>query len=115
MRRVHSYTVAKENFWEMLHAKRHHHCLEITYRDRSGKYTHKLSAGYGDTVDVYREGPETYVLSRNHRHGYVGLEVFEGPDKTGEIFLDEQQVKETLRRDDLAPYTIIRRLRRHII
>ena len=45
MRKIHRYRVRKEHILEMLQAKRHHQCLEITYRDRSGQYTHKLAAG----------------------------------------------------------------------
>jgi len=41
--------------------------------------------------------------------------VFEGPDKTGEIFVEEYQVKETIGREDLAPFNAIKRLREHII
>ena len=114
MRKIHRYRVRKEHILEMLQAKRHHQCLEITYRDRSGQYTHKLAAGYGDDLDVYREGAETLILSRNPRLGYIGLEIFEGPDKTGEIFLQGHQVKETLGREDLAPFKAIKRLRERI-
>ena len=51
--------------------------LKSLFRDRSGQHTHKLSAGSDDDLDVYREGPETYILTTNPRLGYVGLEVFE--------------------------------------
>jgi hypothetical protein len=99
----------------MHHAQRYNPCLEITYRDRSGKHTHKLSAGYWDDIDVFRSGSETYVLSSNTRLGYIGLEVFEGPDKTGEMFVDSEQVKEVLGREDLAPFNAIKRLREYIV
>ena len=115
MRKIYNYLINKESFWEMLHAKRFNPCLEITYRDRSGKHTHKLSAGYGDILDIYREGTETYILSTNSMLGYVGLEIFEGPDKTGAIFLEAHQVKEVLGRDDLAPFNTIKRLKEHVI
>jgi hypothetical protein len=114
MRRIHRFSIQKENLFDMLHAGRYNPCLEITYRDRFGKHTHKLTAGYWDDLDVYREGNETYILSSNPKLGYVGLEVFEGPDKTGEMFVQEEQVKEVLGRDDLAPFNAIRRLREHI-
>jgi hypothetical protein len=114
MRRVHRYSISKEDFWEMLHAGRYNPCLQITYRDRFGKHTNKLTAGYWDDIDVYREGSETYILSSNPKLGYIGLEVFEGPEKQGEIFLQEEQVKDVLGRDDLAPFNAIRRLREHI-
>jgi len=115
MRRIHRYSIQKENLFEMLHARRHHPCLEISYRDRFGKHTHKLSAGYWDDIDVYREGTETYILSSNPKLGYVGLEIFEGAEKQGEIFLQEEQIKDVLGRDDLAPFNAIKRLREHII
>ena len=114
MRRIHNYRISKEDFWEMLHAKRHNPCLVITFRDKSGKHTHKLSAGYLDDIDVYREGKETFVLSRNPRLDYVGLEAFEGPEKQGSVFFQWDQIKEVLGRDDLAPLTIIKRLKNYV-
>ena len=115
MRRIHNYSISKESTKDMIQAKRFNPCLEITFRDRSGQYTHKLSAGYGDDLDVYREGSETLVLSTNSRLGYIGLEVFAGADKTGEIFVEEHQVIETIGREDLAPFHAIKRLRERII
>jgi len=115
MRKIHRYSIGKESTEDMIRAKRFNPCLEITFRDRSGQHTHKLSAGSDDDLDVYREGPETYILTTNPRLGYVGLEVFKGPDKTGEIFVVEHQVIETLGREDLAPFNAIKRLREHII
>jgi len=114
MRRINRYTIKKENLFEMLHARRHHPCLEITYRDRSGEYTHKLSAGYGDDLDVYREGSVTYILTQNPNIGYIGLEMYEGPDKIGEMFVEAERVTEVLGREDLAPVNIIKRLREYI-
>ena len=98
----------------MLHAGRYNPCIEIAYRDRSGRHTHKLSAGTDDVLDVYREGKETFVLSTNPRLGYMGLEVFEGADKAGDIFLERHHVKEVLGRDDLALFTIIKRLKNYV-
>lgn len=114
MRRIHNYSISKESIEDMIQAKRYNPSLEITFRDRSGQHIHKLSAGYDDDVDVYREGPETYILTTNPRLGYIGLEVFEGPDKTGEMFIQGEQVKEVLGRDDLAPFNAIKRLREYI-
>jgi len=115
MRRFNRFSISKESYEDMLAAKRFNPCLEITYRDRSGTYTHKLSAGHSDVLDVYREGAETYILSTNSRLGYVGLEILEGPHKTGEFFVAGHQVNEVLGKDDLAPFNIIKRLREHII
>jgi len=115
MRRIHNYSISKEDFWEMLHAKRHNPCLVITFRDKYGKHTHKLSAGYSDNIDVYREAMETYVLSSNPRLDYVGLEIFEGPEKQGSVFFQGGQVKEVLGRGNLAPFNAIKRLAEHIM
>jgi hypothetical protein len=114
MRRVHRFSIQKEDLFDMLHAQRYNPCLEITYRDRFGKHTHKLSAGYWDDVDVYRSGSETYILSSNPKLGYVGLEAFEGPDKIGEMFVHGDQVKEVLGREDLAPFNAIKCLLEYI-
>ena len=114
MRRIRNYSISKESTEDMIQAKRFNPCLQITFRDRSGQHTHKLSAGYDDGLDVYREGPETYILTTNPRLRYIGMEVFEGADKTGEIFVEEHQVIETLGREDLAPFNTIKRLREHI-
>ena len=52
MRRISNFTIDKEYIDDMIKAGRYNQCLEITYRDRSGKYTHKLSAGGSDVLDV---------------------------------------------------------------
>ena len=114
MRKVSNYTIGKETFDDMLNAGRFNPCLEITFMDQSGKHTHKMSAGYSDEIHVYREHGETFVLSQNRRLGYVGLEVFMGDENVGEIFLEDHQVKEILGKDDLAPFTIIRKLGEYI-
>jgi len=115
MHRIRNYSISKESTEDMIQAKRLHPCLEITFRDRSGQHTHKLSAGYDDDLDVYQEGSETYILTTNSKLGYIGLEVFAGADKTGEIFVEEYQVKEILGCKDLAPFNTIKRLREHIV
>jgi hypothetical protein len=110
MRRINHYAICKESVDDMTAAGRFNPCLEITFRDRSGVHTHKLSAGYDDHVHVYRESGQTFVLSCNDRLAYVGLDVFSGENPAGEIFLQGDQVIEALGRDDLAPFTVIRRM-----
>jgi len=114
MRKVTNYTISKESLKDMCEAQRFNPCLEITFKDRSGKHTHKLSAGYSDIIYVYREHGETFVLSENSGLSYFGLEVFNGSEKAGHIFLESHQVEEILCRDDLAPFTVIRRLGEYI-
>jgi len=115
MRRITNYSIKKESTEDMIKAGRFNPGLEITFRDRSGLHTHKLSAGYGDDLDVYRDDLDTFVLSTNSRLGYVGLEVFESAEKTGAIFLEAHQVKNVLGRDDLAPFNAIKRMREHLM
>lgn len=114
VKQINRFRIAKESPSEMITAGRYHPALEITFCDRSGKHTHTLSAGTDDVIHVYREANLTCVLSVNNRLGYVGLEVFDGDEKAGDIFLQEGQVAEILGRDDLAPFTIIRRLLEYI-
>ena len=111
MNKIYNYTLSKESFEEILKAKRFNRCLKITYRDRTGRYTHALSAGTDNVIYVYRDGLETFILSRNPRLEYVGLEIFESADKMGDIFLQGHQLKEVLGKRDLAAVTIIKRLR----
>ncbi len=115
MRKIHNHRISKEDFQEMLHAGRYNPCLVITFKDKSGQHRHKLSAGYQDDIDVYREDSKTFVLSSNFRLDYVGLEVFEGPEKQGSIFLQGDQVKETLGAGKLSPSNAIKRMVEHIV
>jgi|GEM_PF-779053 hypothetical protein len=114
MRKITNRTIYKEPTEDMIAAGRFNPCLEISFRDRLGVHTHKLSAGHEDKIQVYREHGDTFVLTRNFRLGYVGLEVFNGNDSIGDIFLQGDDVTEILGRDDLAPATIIRRLKDYV-
>jgi len=114
MRRINKFTINKESTEDMIKAGRFNSSREITFRDKTGKHTHKLFVGCSDVLDVYREGLETYILSTNSRFGYIGLEIFEGAEKAGDIFLENHQIKEVLGREDLAPFNAIKQLRDHI-
>jgi hypothetical protein len=110
MHRVKNYSISKESTDEMIAAGRFNPSLEIVFQDRCGIHRHKLFAGYADEIYVYREGSLTCVLSINNRMGYVGIEVFDGSQPLGDIFLQGDQVLKSLGRNDLSPFTIIRRL-----
>jgi hypothetical protein len=114
MRRINNYRIFKETTEEMIAGGRFNPCLKITFIDRSGRHTHNLGSGYADDIHAYRNAELTCVLSVNERLGYVGLEVFNGEDAVGDIFLQGDQVTETLGRIDLAPFTIIRKLMERI-
>jgi hypothetical protein len=109
MRKV-NFNLEKETFEDMIEAGRMHPSLEIIFRDKTGTHRQKIGAGHSDEIYAYRESGETFILSQHEGLGYVSLEVFNGDEQTGDIFIDSHQVKDTLGRDDLAPYTIIRRL-----
>ena len=115
MKRVKRFRIQKEPVEDAVRAGRFHPSLEIVFRDRSGKHTHKIGAGYSDEIHVFREDGVTYVLALNSALPYVGIEAFEGKDKTGDLFLQEHQVAEVLGRDDLAPVTMVKRLQSYLI
>jgi len=110
VKRVIRFSIAEESIEDMCRANRFNPCLEITFRDKTGMHTHKISAGYGDDIFVYREHEKTFVLSQNTGLGYIGLEVFNGCDQAGDIFLEHHQVITILGRDDLAPFHVIKRM-----
>jgi len=114
MHRVNNYSIIKESLEDMIASGRFNPCLEIIVRDRAGQQTHKLSAGYGDDVEVYCEGDEIFILYNNEMLGYVGLEVIHGNEKLGEIFMEEDELKDVLGNKNLAPFNILKYLREYI-
>ena len=57
---------------------------------------------------MYREGVETYLLTRNFGLGYFGLEVFTGNVKVGDVFFNDYELEEVGLRENMAPYNIIK-------
>lgn len=114
MRRVINFRINKESTEDMIKAGRFNPSLEITLRDRAGQQTYKLSAGYGDDVEVYCEGDEIFIFYNNEMLGYVGLEVIHGDEKLGGIFMEEDELKDVLGSENLTTFTIIRRLKNYI-
>ncbi|VBB44995.1 conserved hypothetical protein [uncultured Desulfatiglans sp.] len=106
MRKV-DYQLQKESFKDMAAAGRLSPCLEITFRDRRGKHIHKIGAGYSDDIAAFRENGATYILSLNPALGYAGLEAFEGDEKTGDVFLQGDQLLDLLGDKDLGPVQLI--------
>lgn len=101
----------------MAKAGRFNPCLEVTYRDRAGIHRHKIGAGHSDDVYAFRENGDTYIYTQNTRFGYVGLEVFSGKEKVGDVFFQEGQVAEVIGKEDwdqYTPPTIVRRLLEYI-
>ncbi len=114
MRRFKGFSIQKESFSDMHTAGRFNPCLEIVFRDRIGLHVHKIAAGYSDDIHVYRENGRIFVLSKNDRLGYIGLEVFGSRETTGEVFVESHDVESHVGRYDLAPFTIIRRLEDYV-
>ena len=114
MQKVNNYKIAKESFEDMNKARRWHPCLEITFRDKTGIHTHKLNSGYQDDIHVYREHGITFILTNNSYLGYVGFEVFNGSEQADDLFLEYHNLIEVLGRCDLAPFTMVRRLREYV-
>ena len=114
MKRVRRTRISKESIEDMIAAGRMNPSLELTFRDSRGLHTHKIAAGYHDGLHVYQESGLTYVLTVNFYLEYAGLEVFDGDEAVGEVFLQGDQVREVLPKEDLAPFTMIRRLMPYI-
>ena len=110
MRKV-DYEIAKESFEDMLKAERFNPCLEMTFRDRRGTHTHKISAGYRDDISAFRENVTTYILSHNPGLGYAGIEVFEGDEKINDVFLQGEQMLDLFGDDELTPFEMIYQLK----
>lgn len=116
MRRV-DCTITQESCEDMANARRFNPCLEVTFRDRKGIHRHKISAGHGDEVYAFRENGQTFIYSQNTRLGYVGLEMFTGKEKIGDVFFQGGQVEEVLGKDnweDDAPPKIVKKLVEYI-
>ena len=114
MDKVSYYTIGKESLEDMLRAGRFNRSLEITFQDGERMHTHKISAGYDDDIIVYQDKGEIYVLSQNSRLDYVGLEVFEGPDRIANLFISGDGIITVLGRHHLSNKTKIQRLSEYI-
>ena len=115
MRTLSNYQIGKESHEDQSQAGRCNPALEITFRDRNGQHTHKLGSGNSDDIHVFRENGLTYVVSTNCRLGYVALDIFQGEDKLGDLFLEHHQLEETLGRTDLEPITLAQRLKDYVL
>lgn len=73
-----------------------------------------LSAGYSDTIQIYRNGNSLLVLITNNQIGYVGLDEVDclDGDIIGTVFMQEYQLKESVSRNWhlMKPVTLIKRL-----
>ena len=77
-----------------------------------------LSAGYSDTIQIYRKSNSLLILITNTQLGYVGLDEVDcmDGDIIGTVFLEERQLKENIstRWLTMKPETLIRRLSNYL-
>ena len=93
------YTLSSETTEEQFAAKRHNPATVCQFRDHTGIHRVVLGSGDNDYINMYREGGLTFIVNRNYQLGYVGMNVFEGDDCIGDIFLQStEKVDELLGR-----------------
>ena len=107
MKKITDFIVANECLKDQLKARRHHPCLEITFKDGSGLHKHKIASGRADDIHVFQENGVTMVLSRNPRLEYAGLEAFAGDDRINDVFLSGSELLAAFGKDDLEPARMI--------
>jgi hypothetical protein len=73
-----------------------------------------LSAGYSDTVMIFRNSNSLLILITNRNIGYVGLDEVDclDGDVVGTVFMQDYQLKESVSKKWLLmkPETLIKRL-----
>jgi hypothetical protein len=73
-----------------------------------------LSAGYSDSILIYRKSNSLLILITNRQLGYVGLDEVDclDGDIIGTIILEKHKIKETIgtRWQQMRPETLIKRL-----
>jgi hypothetical protein len=73
-----------------------------------------LSAGYSDTIQIYRNGNSLLILITNMQLGYVGLDEVDclDGDIIGTVFMQENQLKDSVSKNWhlMKPETLIKRL-----
>lgn len=77
-----------------------------------------LSAGYSDTIQIYRNGNSLLILITNRQLGYVGLDEVDcmDGDIIRTVFLEEHQIKEAIGKRwlQMKPETLIKRLSEYL-
>ncbi len=114
MRKVKSATFSHESWEEMTKAGRYNPARKLIYRDKHRTRAVTISAGDADSIDVYREGSEIFVLSRNNSLGYIGLEVFIDGEALAEAFFQGEAAIDALGCGNPSPLSIIKRLSEYI-
>ena len=105
MRTIHNYKLQTETWESQSKAGRYNPATEIVYRDKRGIHTYTTGAGTSDSINVFREGEETYILIVNDQLGYAALEI---PGSIEVVFF--QSTYSELREDfhELSPITQVK-------
>lgn len=73
-----------------------------------------LSAGYSDSIQIYRNGSSLLILITNRQLGYVDLDEIDclDGDIIGTVFMEEHRLKENVSKNWhlMKPETLIKRL-----
>lgn len=75
--RTFTYSYGKESPESQRCDGRYNAATTIRWKHRSKLYRAVLPVGSGDDWEVFRDGPELFVVSRNTRMGYCGLSRFD--------------------------------------
>jgi hypothetical protein len=77
-----------------------------------------LSAGYSDTVEIYRNGNSLMILTTNRQLGYVGLDEVDCLDgeTIGSVFLEGYHIAESIgsRWYQMKADTLVKRLSEYL-
>ncbi|RJR10339.1 hypothetical protein C4588_03325 [Candidatus Parcubacteria bacterium] len=111
MKKMKRYTIRKESLEDQIAARRVNPSLELCFRDARGLHTHKISAGFSDEINVYKEDGLTFVLCHHPRLGYAGLEVFDGKESVCDVFVHGEELDYVMGPRELSPAQMIRRLK----
>jgi hypothetical protein len=90
MRTVHNFQLEEETLEEQFAAQRYNPAT-VLIRNRQRMF---LACGNSDTVRVFKDGKETFVLSYNRGLSYAGLQIFDTytGEETGSVFQQNAEV-----------------------
>ena len=77
-----------------------------------------LNAGYSDSIYIFRESNNIYVLIFSRRIGYAGLDILDSQDGdiVGSVFMEDYQLRDSISRQwfHMKPETLIRKLQMYL-
>lgn len=77
-----------------------------------------LNAGYSDSIYIFRERNNIYVLIFSRRIGYAGLDMLDCQDGdiVGSVFMEDYQLRESIGKQwfHMKPETLIKKLQQYL-